>query len=428
MEKLSGQIIALTKNIHFSPPDGENYGMAQFMAGKRDPFHFTGGIGISWWYRQNTFKILENVSFIIKKEIEEFSECDHETIQNIISITLQEICVDSRVFNGDDVCFGRKQNLFSCMQGANVSENARIIIDEIFLRIKNEIKKWCVIYTAPRIEGKSFTIESEGLHIVNKNDNEYWQYLLSKGYAMNDWNPITGNFNHGSSCAFSQYNYDYLFISESEGTSLGSKFASSLKFRKLFSVIFAVVNSKNSSHQHKVIADPYSMSLQFPHRDSERTSSNMSEIGELLPYYSHENILSDSEVSTIQNWYIQESAMDIEQRNRIGKCAHFINKGMNSNDIEAYIHLFVALDALYGKQHLVERSITEGVSGLPQTQLWSEKISWLFDLRNELVHGGSRYIKEWPKYMRYYKHFASEPTDDIKELSFQALLHAPANI
>ncbi len=245
MEKLSSQVIALTKNILFYPPQGENYGMAQFFAGKRDPFQFTGGMGISWWYRRYTFKILENVSFIIKKDIPEFSECDHKTIQDIVSQTLQEICVDSRVFNGDDVCFGRKQDLFSCMQGANVKEYSKVIIEEIFLRIRIEMKKWCVIYTAPRIAGKTFFIESEKLHIVNKNDHEYWQLLLSKGYAMNDWNQITGKFIHGSLCAFQKYEYEYLFISETEGTCIGSKFASSLKFRKLFSVIFAVITKAN---------------------------------------------------------------------------------------------------------------------------------------------------------------------------------------
>ncbi|TOA16868.1 hypothetical protein CGK32_23515, partial [Vibrio parahaemolyticus] len=90
------------------------------------------------------------------------------------------------------------------------------------------------------------------------------------------------------------------------------------------------------------------------------------------------------------------------------------------------INYFVALDALYGKIGSVSKSIEQGVSCLPDSSHWNEKISWLFDLRNELVHGGSRYIEEWPKYMRYYRHFSTEPAIDIEKLAFHALASAPS--
>ena len=98
---------------------------------------------------------------------------------------------------------------------------------------------------------------------------------------------------------------------------------------------------------------------------------------------------------------------------------------MNSKDIESYIQYFVALDALYGNRGSVEKSIVRGVSVLPQNSVWNEKITWLFDLRNELVHGGSRFIEEWPDYTRYYKHFNTEPISDIEQLAFLALSNTP---
>lgn len=51
---------------------------------------------------------------------------------------------------------------------------------------------------------------------------------------------------------------------------------------------------------------------------------------------------------------------------------------MNSSDIESYINYFVALDALYGKIGSVSKSIEQGVSCLPDSSHWNEKISWLF--------------------------------------------------
>jgi hypothetical protein len=295
-------------------------------------------------------------------------------------------------------------------------------------RVREAIKDWCVVYVAPRIEGKSFSIDSENLHIIHKNDNSYWELLSQKGYSTAGWNPITGDFIDGGILKFSQYNYEYLFVVESSGTIQGSKFSSSLKLRKFFSVAFSILNSKDKKKLFKVMEKPYSMALLFPHSSSTDLSINMPEIGNLLPYYSEVSILTNTDINNIKKWYENESKLDPDPKNRVEKCAHFINKGMNSEDIEAYIHYFVALDALYGKIGSVEESIKKGVEKLPQEDSWSEKISWLFDLRNELVHGGSRYVKEWEKYMRYYQHFSSEPSLDIEKLAFLAISHAPLQL
>jgi len=98
---------------------------------------------------------------------------------------------------------------------------------------------------------------------------------------------------------------------------------------------------------------------------------------------------------------------------------------MNSDDIEAYINYFVTLDALFGERGAVESSILAGVKSLGVDPKLEEKTSWLFDLRNELVHGGSRYIAEWPSYARYTQHFRTKPFADIRALAQLAVLKAP---
>jgi hypothetical protein len=98
---------------------------------------------------------------------------------------------------------------------------------------------------------------------------------------------------------------------------------------------------------------------------------------------------------------------------------------MNSDDIEAYINYFVTLDALFGERGSVEASILAGVRALDINPAYIEKASWLFDLRNEIVHGGSRYITEWPKYTRYTQHFRSKPMADVQSLAQLAVLRAP---
>ena len=423
MKKIIGQIIALTKNIFLNSPDGTQNGMEQFFVGKRDPFQFSGGIGISWWYTQFTYKTVENLSFLINGDLKEFSGCDHKTIQSVVRDTLHEICVDRNIFNGDLVCFGGKDTLFECRTETDVKKYGAYILDAILENIRKSISLGCVIYSAPRITGQSFTIDSEKIHVIYKNDSDKWNELIELGYYFREWEPVTGNFIDGHKSAFSGKDYHYVFATETEGTDQGNKFSASLKFRKLFSVISALIEYK---YRFKVMARPYSMCMQIPHAKSQGKSFTQNEIGELYPYYGSDLEIKNEHISKIKQWYREEQELADEQRNRIEKCAHFINKGMNSSDIESYIHYFVALDALYGKVGSVSKSIEQGVSYLPESSHWNEKISWLFDLRNELVHGGSRYIEEWPKYMRYYRHFSEEPARDIEKLALHALASAPS--
>ncbi|MFT6910316.1 MAG: hypothetical protein ACJAS1_007044 [Oleiphilaceae bacterium] len=422
MNKVIGQIIALTKNIFLRNPDGSQNDMEQFCVGKQDPFRSIGSFSISWWYKPLTYKIVENISFIITSEISEFSDCDHKSIQDTVRKTLHEICVDKAIFDGDDVCFARKNTLFDCRKENDTIRFGKYILESIFSNVRLSISACCVIYSAPRITGESFSIDLEKIHIVRKDNQFEWKNLSSLGYCSDEWNPTSGNFRDDTLTAFSKLKYDYLFIVECEGTIDGNKFSASLKLRKLFSVILSILEYK---FRHKVMAKPHSICLQLPHNSASKKHLIQTEIGELFPYYANDITVSDADILHIKSWYQIEVSLTEEQKNRVEKCAHFINKGMNSADIDSYIHYFVALDALYGKIGSVSRSIEEGVANLPRCNDWNEKISWLFDLRNELVHGGSRYIEEWPKYMKYYRHFSSDPLRDIEKLSLHALASAP---
>lgn len=426
MKNIYGQIIALTKNIHLIKPLKEDCGAQKFIAGKQEFPNLFSGIAVSWWYTKKTHSLVENISMMITKNVPEFSDCDHESIQKIIQATFKEICIDSKLFDSTHVLCTKKDTLFDCRVKIETNEYARCIFDRVQSNIRNSISDWCVTYVAPRITGESFSIKSERINIIHKQDQKSWDELAKSGYLVNTFQQQTGTFFDGGPSPFKSIEYDYLFVSFSHGTDNGSKFSSSLKLKKLFSVIYAASNIENNRKRHKVVAKPNTYSIQFPHKSSGVRSISISTIGELLPYYADDNVLNKNIIKKIQQWYEAECKLEPDQKNRISKCAYFINRGMNSNDIDSYIHFFVALDALYGRKGSVKQSIINGVSSLPQSNNWISKVSWLFDLRNELVHGGSRYIKEWPKYAKYYNHFLTEPDKDVEQLAMLALIGSPA--
>ena len=425
MKKIAGQIIALTKSIFLTEPKSECGYMAQFMVGKRDKFSFCGGIGLSWWYTKASFKGIEVVASMLVKSKPEFTHCDLESVEQMIQDTLGEVCIDKRIFDPDMVCLGRKQTLFECKQPINANDFADIILAEMAANLRNTISRRCTVYVAPRVCGSTFSLESQDLSIIAKSDESAWKALLAKGYQTNGWCPSTGDYSASNKTAFSWLKYDYVFACEEIGTQKGCKFSSQLKLRRLFSVIFAITSEQNGHSLAKSAATPYTPCLQFPEATAKEATITMSEIGALVPYYVSDHFLSDTDISSIRKWFNAAYRLKQDSLGRIEKCAHYINRAMNSDDIEAYVNYYVALDALFGERGSVELSILNGVKELQIETPMEEKAPWLFDLRNELVHGGSRYIKEWPKYQRYYRHFDTRPEEDIEKLAFAALNRAP---
>ncbi|MEL7657257.1 MAG: hypothetical protein AAGU75_15280, partial [Bacillota bacterium] len=102
--------------------------------------------------------------------------------------------------------------------------------------------------------------------------------------------------------------------------------------------------------------------------------------------------------------------------------SHYINYGINADeDLDRFIHLFIALDALFGKRGEVERGIKFGLKEtFDGDSNWIKRASKLFDLRNELLHGGSSSISDWNELETYEKTFQTNPLDDVLEASLRA--------
>ena len=124
----------------------------------------------------------------------------------------------------------------------------------------------------------------------------------------------------------------------------------------------------------------------------------------------------------MQKWYVDLEGLPADRRAKVEKACYFINRGMVTRGLDSYVNYFVSLDALFGVEREVGGSIERGVKSLPIAESLKEKVSWLYQLRNELVHGGSRYCAEWQKYEQYCSHFRTRPEDDIKRVACSSVL------
>jgi hypothetical protein len=109
--KMLGQIVALTKNIWLIKPTDRASYIAQFSVGKHSSWEPLGSFGIEWWHTNESFRAREAVADLLISSASEFTDCDSESVEKTIDDTLHEVCVDKRMFVGDDVCFAKKPTL-----------------------------------------------------------------------------------------------------------------------------------------------------------------------------------------------------------------------------------------------------------------------------------------------------------------------------
>lgn len=425
MNPLLRQIVRLTKSILLRPLDSKKRPSAQFIAGKHSPFGFPSGIGLTWWYSDDTFDAIDAVVLLLTEKSRDFKDCDTESVVEVVTKTLQEVCVDNSIFKVDDVCFPRTQTLFEC-RARTVPEFAASILDAAERNLRELICTRCTLYAVPRFQVSSFTLENDTMHVIGKRDRAAWQRLIDKGYEFGGWTPEKPQLGGREDTAFApSSDFGCVLVAEELGTQKGARFSSILRFRKLMSVVFSVASRRAEHPYHKAIARSSEFCIQFPHKSAAGGKVTRSDCSALIPYYTSDISVDGQAVAEIRRWYEASEACSQDAQQRIEKGAHFLNRALNSDDIESYINYFVALDALFGERGAVESSILKGVQSLGIDPRYSEKTRWLFDLRNELVHGGSRYITEWPKYTRYTRHFRTKPLADIRSLAQLAVLKAP---
>jgi hypothetical protein len=425
MPPLLSQIIRLAKSILLRPKDPSRHPSAQFSAGRHSPFRFPSGVGLSWWYSDDTFKAIEAVAGLMIESSTDFRDCDSDTVESIVPNTLQEICLDSAIFDSDAVFLARQDNLFECRKVSALAFAERIQ-EAIASNLRASIGRRCTIYVVPRFWVDSFVVEGESIRLIARNDETAWQSLVSEGYEFDGWTPLRPQVGFDRNRTFvPPHDFECLFIAEEIGTQKGTRFSSILRFRKLAAVLHAVACEHLARPIHKAAASAFTFCAQFPHNSNQEAHITRSDCDPVMPYFTSHVRLPAPCVTSIRDWYAATRRCDLPHRNRIEKAANFLNRGLNSGDIEAYINYFVTLDALFGQRGSVETSILEGVKELHLDPSHLEKVAWLFELRNEIVHGGSRYISEWRQYVRYMQHFGSKPTADVQRLAQLAVLGAP---
>ena len=193
--------------------------------------------------------------------------------------------------------------------------------------------------------------------------------------------------------------------------------------RKFIGLLFSYIYEHNQAVLHKSMAQPSVFSIQFPSEPSRVHSEQITAgIGTLLHPLPDEVNLTSNVLKNVSTWYQVGSSAQVDKIQRAEVGAQFIQYGVVADGIERFIHFFIALDALFGKRHKVEESIKEGIQKVfKNNQKWESRIDKIYDLRNELIHGGIISIDGWKDLDSYKRSFGSEPLSDLISTAMTSL-------
>ena len=418
-----GQIISLLKNIYFvevfrdreSRRKLDDAGFAQIHSFSVPP-HFVSGCSIGWTHQ--AMKAIENIA---EKSIHHFiqlSNGDKEFFSTIIQDIVKDNIANEDIFNFYLFSFDKSKSFFDLSSPEKPIEFAELFWQKIYDAFDESINEWIVIFPLHKVSSQSFSLNYDGIFILNPNDEDTFVNFTSNFDMANRW-----YFSNDTS-------YDWILKKEEiswlickiSGTADGAKYFAAKQMRTFIAVLFAHLYPSQPELLGKVSIEAETYSIQFAsNRKVTKGNGVTSHIGNLFPPSGIEIVLTDSILESVTNWYKKKDSLNEEQKSRFNVASQFIQYGIIANGLERFIHFFIALDSMFGERHKVETKITEGiVKTFPNNNLWKYKIEKLFDLRSELLHGSCSSITDWKKLDSYKKHCKSNPLWDVITASMTA--------
>ena len=409
-DKILGKILALLKEIKLREP--ADYELESNFTTGPDA-RFGTGFGVKWWFTRASLRICREIAEMVILLEPRFKDADYESF----SLLIREV-LEANAYSFFSL-YSNVNKLFDASLLKEKRELALRLLEKIYEAFEHSIRNWLVLYPLRRVKVETIFFEFDGITLLAANDREGWTRLSSPYFGATLWDPFLGKEKESTKKGIPEFRLTETWLAcEISGTALGAREKAAIKMRTFFSVLFSQLfeKSKMLPLQSKM-SEAFRYSVQF----SKINREYIAPIGMLLPPLVDTVEITSAINSAIKNWYIQKENSELKIAQKATAASQFISYGITSEDLEQFLHFFIALDALFGERGKVERSIADGIQRrFPQDSIWRAKLAKLFDLRSELVHGESISVDRWKGLGGYEKHFRSSPVEDITKIVMRA--------
>ncbi len=415
-----GKILALSREYSWRPiPDGLD---RQFFTGG-DPRLPFSGIGLTWWLTRRGYKTLRDLARLAVEHLSHLG-LDRDSVEDIIEDVFQKNATNRALFVADS--FMHHPNLFES-RAIGESAFASAIWSHIDRALADGVADWLVVVPVPRIKSVSHELGHDGLALVAAGDDETWRRVSADFRSAQFWNSRTGHADPRDAEIMRPVTTDTWLTCRAKGTKAGANLVARERMRTFVALLLASYYAGNVHFLTKSMADVPTYGTHFPETGT-RTGVGYVQmhVGEIIPPLLDDVVITPDHVDACRAWYARQliAAPDLQKRAFVA--TQFVHYAIVAGDLERFIHFFIALDALFGVRGNVENTIADGVertfAGDPA---WKQRAHRLFNLRNELLHGGSSRIQAWDGYDDYERHFASEPDDDVAIAALVAVRNYP---
>jgi hypothetical protein len=418
---IHGKLLALMKEYYWrEQPDAL---VRKFISGSDGALSFSG-MGLTWWLTARGVTRLDELSRMIVSPRPQLY-LDMETVKTSVEDVLQENATNPELFVG--LSFMRCRTLFDSVAGAEDAFADRLwrLVET---RLLDEITEWIVVVPLPRVRCPSASFSSEGLYLIQVGDDNAWREVTAGFESARRWNSRTGHADPRDESIMKPIATESWLACRVRGTESVAKGAAIEKMSTLIAVLFAF-HFSGSMHVFRTAGWAAPKHGTFFPADESRTGKSYVQMhmGEVVPPLFNDIDVAPVTIERVRDWFQRLSVVAEPTKNRAVAASHFVHHAFGAEELERFIHFFIALDAMFGERGNVENTIATGVDevfgGVGE---WRARSHKLFDLRSELLHGGSSSIVAWKGYDDYSRHFKSDPTNDVGIMALTALRVYPS--
>ena len=419
-KNILGHLVALVRSVRLNEPTTCEGYVHTFM--ERGSISGMGRFGTKWWYTEKTHRLLTELSEMIARLDDQIEDSDKEAYAAIISDTLKQHAFNEKLFSPEKVFSNRPETLFDARAVTDVDTFVRRLWARICNNLNCSRGSWIVLYPLWRLETPSFQLVEDDLWLLNASDFETWSRIAAGYNDASHWNPLLGQ--RDGEIFRREDPPSAWAIGRVRGIEYGARVSAERRLRQFIAVLYAILREEKPNALVRSSARTIGYCIQFPAVSSRLgVRSIRSCIGDLCPRFLNNNFVTDDDIRTLERWFsnLNRSHEEKEQRTRVA--AIYTNYAFTANSVMKYILYFITLDALYGQRRNVEDSIIAGISGLQGTPAdINDRLSLLFDLRSELVHGGASHLEDWKKRAKYVRKHGFTPEKDMEKIALFSLV------
>lgn len=413
ISKIHDKLIETTKEIYsnrFNETDGQLVSFLPFIKNGK-----AGGIGYNLWFSPKALFAIEELAILAEQFEGRFRGSDIDSLTDLILEALQD-SVDSDLF-GLDIAL-KQVSMFDdrCIQ--DPKEFSAALWDTIYSALMSKHTERLFVYPFARTDVASFMITEETIQLITVKDHSCWEILREEFPQLRHLDLTSGEL--AGKWRVARNDPDAWLTCKVFGTQDGAAKVAVDKMRQFVSILLATVSLEQGGTFSHCMAQPDTYWCQFPRQQNGESSGTN---GLILPPLSKLTV-SDKTKQAVITWYQNYKSVDIHFQQRAKVASHFVNYALTTRDLQRFVNLFIALDALFGIKGKSKKTIVEGVTRVDRMESedkWSEKIQLLYNLRSDIVHADISRKEEWEKYRDYRIDYKTDPFDDIEHMVLSSL-------